>query len=49
MLVELGRVSAEAGLTMNSNKTKVMTNAEEEQIKINGENLEYVKEYIYLG
>ena len=26
-----------------------MTNAEEEQIKVNGEDLEHVKEYIYLG
>ena len=41
--------SAEAGLTMNSNKTKVITNAVEEQIKVNGEDLEYAKEYIFLG
>ncbi|XP_022833711.1 uncharacterized protein LOC111361551 [Spodoptera litura] len=53
MLQQLSDESAKAGLTMNLTKTKIMTNAQEtvyhEQITVNNEEIEYVKEYIYLG
>lgn len=53
MLQQLCDESAKAGLTMNLTKTKIMTNAQQtgtnDLISVNNENIEYVKEYIYLG
>ena len=49
MLTELDKVSRETGLTMNTGKTKLMTNATEEPVYIGGEPLEYVQDYMYLG
>ncbi|KAL0832588.1 hypothetical protein ABMA28_000786 [Loxostege sticticalis] len=41
--------SREVGLEMNTSKTKMMTNSIPIDITINGQKLEYVKEYVYLG
>lgn len=49
MLQQLAEASKAVGLTMNKSKTKVMTNREEIPIKLDGEEIEYVKNYIYLG
>lgn len=49
MLIDLDRTSSEAGLKMNPTKTKLMTNATKVPITVNGTQVEYVSEYIYLG
>ncbi|KAJ4437195.1 hypothetical protein ANN_17330 [Periplaneta americana] len=49
MLEELDRISKEAGLSMNPEKTKLMTNTSEDRIHLNGQPLEYVEDYTYLG
>ncbi|KAJ4435571.1 hypothetical protein ANN_18187 [Periplaneta americana] len=49
MLEELDRISKEAGLSMNPEKTKLKTNASEDRIHLNGQPLEYVEDYTYLG
>lgn len=50
MLQQLSDESSKAGLSMNLNKTKIMTNSIlTEIIKVNNEQIEYVHEYIYLG
>ncbi|KAJ2941256.1 hypothetical protein O0L34_g3453 [Tuta absoluta] len=49
MLQQLSDESAKAGLSMNTTKTKTMTNALEYIIKINNRGIEYVREYVYLG
>lgn len=50
MLQQLSDESAKAGLSMNTTKTKIMTNSPRtETITINNEQIEYVNEYIYLG
>ncbi|GBP25145.1 Putative uncharacterized transposon-derived protein F52C9.6 [Eumeta japonica] len=53
MLQQLSDESVKAGLTMNPTKTKIMANSQQiahnELIIVNNEQLEYVKEYIYLG
>lgn len=49
MILDLERESRKVGLTMNTSKTKALTNAAEESIIINGVPIEYVKEYTYLG
>ncbi|KAL0829286.1 hypothetical protein ABMA28_004096 [Loxostege sticticalis] len=41
--------SREVGLEMNTSKTKMMTNSIPIDITINGQKLEYVEEYVYLG
>ena len=46
---ELDQLSKETGLHMNPTKTKLMTNSRETNITINGNHLEYVHEYTYLG
>ncbi|XP_069364231.1 uncharacterized protein [Maniola hyperantus] len=48
-LVQLAEKSREIGLTMNKSKTKIMTNKEQEDIEVDGEKIEYVTQYIYLG
>lgn len=50
MLQQLSDQSAEAGLTMNTAKTKIMTNSSQTHtITVNSEKIEYVEEYVYLG
>ncbi|CAK1595505.1 unnamed protein product [Parnassius mnemosyne] len=49
MINNLNEESIKAGLKMNTNKTKIMTNSTKSNITINGDSLEYVKDYIYLG
>ncbi|KAG7301329.1 hypothetical protein JYU34_014259 [Plutella xylostella] len=49
MIQELATESNKVGLSMNTSKTKILTNGREEIISILGENIDYVKEYIYLG
>ncbi|CAH2098347.1 unnamed protein product [Euphydryas editha] len=50
MLQQLSDQSAKAGLTMNTNKTKIMTNSSKSHnILVNMQQIEYVDEYIYLG
>lgn len=49
MIQRLSDESAKVGLTMNTNKTKIMTNSEEKEIKVNETIIEYVNEYVYLG
>ncbi|CAB3252101.1 unnamed protein product [Arctia plantaginis] len=41
--------SREVGLETNTSKTKMMTNSIPIDITINGQKLEYVEEYVYLG
>ena len=49
MLRDLDTVNRKIGLTMNTSKTKIMTNAKVTPIHIRGEQIEYVTDYIYLG
>lgn len=49
MLQQLAEASRVVGLTINRSKTKVMTNREEILIKVDNEDIEYVKNYTYLG
>ncbi|KAI8422947.1 hypothetical protein MSG28_014050 [Choristoneura fumiferana] len=49
LLKTLAEGSRDVGLEMNTNKTKLMTNSSEVNIEVNGNMLEYVKEYTYLG
>ena len=49
MMNDIDTVSREAGLTLNTTKTKVMTNTIEDPIQLNQVPLEYVQQYIYLG
>lgn len=50
MLQELDKESSKAGLIMNLEKTKVMTNGPQKlPIYINNTKIEYVNEYLYLG
>lgn len=49
MVVDLDRESRMMGLSMNISKTKAMSSASEDCILLNGEPIEYVKEYTYLG
>jgi exonuclease III len=49
MLKQLVVESANAGLTINTTKTKIMTNNVYEPIIVEGEEIEYVQDYVYLG
>lgn len=49
MLKQLVYESDRVGLSMNATKTKVMTNFEKIPITVNGNTIEYVEEYTYLG
>ncbi|CAK1591052.1 unnamed protein product [Parnassius mnemosyne] len=49
MLEELVYESDRVGLSMNTTKTKVMTNHDKVPITVNDTKIEYVEEYIYLG
>ncbi|KAJ4449869.1 hypothetical protein ANN_01275 [Periplaneta americana] len=49
MIQELSDCSAHAGLSMNMEKTQVMTNSQPQPIQVNATRLQYVEDYIYLG
>ncbi|XP_050684522.1 uncharacterized protein LOC126979321 [Leptidea sinapis] len=49
MLQQLAEESMRVGLSMNTEKTKIMTNSDKIIITVNNEPIEYVEEYIYLG
>lgn len=50
MLQQLLDESAKADLSMNTTKPKVMINSTQtDTITVNGEPIEYVKEYVYIG
>lgn len=49
MLNELSLECCKVGLLPNVSKTKVMTNSIDHPITLNGNSLEYVEDYIYLG
>lgn len=49
MINTLNRESLKVGLSMNKEKTKLLTNSEPVTIKIDNQTLEYVEEYNYLG
>ncbi len=49
MMVELNSKSKEMGLTINFSKTKAITNGGEEDILVDGQKIEFVSEYKYLG
>ena len=46
---ELTQQSKVAGLELNPQKTKLMTNSTEDTIKVNNTELQYVNEYTNLG
>lgn len=49
MIQDLNKESEKVGLSMNITKTKLLTNSNKYEIKINNQPVEYVDEYIYLG
>lgn len=49
MTNELNNESRKVGLTMNLSKTKVKTNTEDRECRLDGQLLERVDEYRYLG
>lgn len=49
MLTQLDRESKKVGLTMNPDKTKLMTNNTRTPILLDSNQIEYVDEYTYLG
>lgn len=49
MIQTLSNESTRVGLTMNTTKTKILTNSNHVDIQVEGHSLEYVKEYSYLG
>ncbi|XP_048006861.1 uncharacterized protein LOC125242187 [Leguminivora glycinivorella] len=49
MLQDLSTASLEVGLTMNMAKTKLMTNRGKDTVTVDGQDIQYVDEYIYLG
>lgn len=49
MLQELDTESKKVGPTMNTTKTKLMTNSTKDQVEIDGNIITYVDEYDYLG
>lgn len=49
MLEELDTQSKLVGLSMNMSKTKLMSNSAKAPIDVNGNEIEYMNEYVYLG
>ncbi|CAG9130127.1 unnamed protein product [Plutella xylostella] len=49
MLEDLSTASLEVGLTMNRSKTKVMSNSAKRRVEVDGQEIQYVEEYLYLG
>lgn len=48
-LLDLNHHSKKAGLTINYNKIKIITNHQQNPIKIEDTEIEYDQEYVYLG
>ncbi|CAG9793426.1 unnamed protein product [Diatraea saccharalis] len=49
LIQQLNNESTKVGLHMNASKTKIMTNSHQVPIKLEGKNIDYVNQYIYLG
>ena len=49
LMKQLNKESAKVGLQMNTSKTKLMTNSNLVPITIEGQSIDYVDQYIYLG
>lgn len=49
MVNKLARESRKVGLFLNATKTKIITNGKDHVITVEGQNIEYVSQYIYLG
>lgn len=49
LIRQLNNESTKVGLHMNASKTKIMTNSHQVPIMIEGKNIDYVNQYIYLG
>ncbi|CAF4810844.1 unnamed protein product [Pieris macdunnoughi] len=49
IMQSLANISREVGLEINASKTKLMSNSREIDVMVDGNKIEYVKEYIYLG
>ena len=49
MFQALSNSSRKTGLTMNMDKTKVMTNRQPSPVQVDSAHLQYIPEYIYLG
>ncbi|CAB3244509.1 unnamed protein product [Arctia plantaginis] len=49
MIDSLSNESKQVGLSLNASKTKIMSNGEIIDVIVDGNSIEYVKEYIYLG
>ncbi|CAG9118738.1 unnamed protein product [Plutella xylostella] len=49
MLQDLSTASLEVGLKMNRSKTQIMTNSAKSRVEVDGQEIGYVDEYIYLG
>ena len=49
MINDLASESAKAGLKLNPEKTKIMTNGDKEPVIVEQNQISYVEEYIYLG
>lgn len=49
MVNELARESKKVGLFLNATKTKIITNGTYQTINVQGQSIEYVSQYIYLG
>ncbi|CAG9137233.1 unnamed protein product [Plutella xylostella] len=49
MLQDLSTASLQVGLSMNRSKTKIMSNSATRKVTVDGQDIQYVNEYIYLG
>lgn len=49
MIKKLAEGCKKVGLEINEQKTKIMTNANQNEIWLEGQQIEYVEDYIYLG
>ncbi|GBP58346.1 Putative uncharacterized transposon-derived protein F52C9.6 [Eumeta japonica] len=49
MMQSLAYESKKCGLQINANKTKVMTNSTQRPVKVFGQQIDYIQEYVYLG
>ena len=49
MISELNAASKTAGLSINYSKTKIMSNGRKDRITVEGSEIQYVKDYLYLG
>lgn len=49
MINKFSTICSQYGLSINLEKTKIMTNLDENNILLHGKKIEYVKDFIYLG